>query len=343
MDLHRPLDLNKINDDFFSGNPLFGAEKIPSDAELEGDLWANNEEIINSVFASIEKNKKVSPDLSLDELKKMLGNLEVRKNGALNDLPDEKTAQENADANFQKFELGDLDLVSEAPKKKAGKKAEKTAEKKFDKETLKREKENAEKKIDEEKKRIKSQKKLERKVQKPFRKRRLSIALFIFILLIDMLVASFSFLVSKIDTNYLEPMELFGYNVSFVDSSIIQSDEYANTIILFKNTLVQGNQDILFLSKPSEVMIGEVIAIGDDLYAVDLKTRVTKVGADSILGVIDFSIPNVGNILTFIRANADHVLLACIIFAAIALFVFSLRIVFLNKKIKRLKESYELI
>ena len=352
MELHRPLDLNKINEDFFSGNiqnDIDAEEKAPDTAPVN-DL--KTDEIVDGVFSSIDMNKggKISDNFSLEEIKSLLSALDViQESGIFHDLPEKTDSEEKIDDSLPANEslsddaFPEIDLensVFNLTNEPSGKKAQK----KKAKEKLKIEKESAEKKIDEEKKRLKEQKALEHNVQKPFRKRRICVILLVFLLLADMLVFAFSFLVSKVGTDVIAPMKLFGYNISFVQEGIIKNDdEYINSIIFFKNTTVQGNQTILFLSDSSAATIGEVIAIGENIYAVDLKTSVIKVGSDRIVGVINFAIPNTGNILTLIRTYANYLLIAYIVFAVVILLVFILRIVFLNKKIKVIKESYELI
>ena len=332
MDLHRPLDLNKINEDFFSG-------KMQDDIDTakEKDLTADEVESVNDVFSSIELNESFNPDFSLGKIKDLLSDLDVRESGIFHDVPEEKTSQEDTDSSFPEIEpdLSELKIHQEAPDKKE--------QKKLEKEKLKLEKENAEKEIDEEKKKLKELKSLEYSVQKPFRKRRVCVILLIFLLLFDMIVSAFSFLVSKTDSNYLAPLKLFGYNVNFVDGENIQSGKYINNIIFFKDAPVQGNQTILFSSDSSAATIGEIIAIGDNIYAINLETSVTKIESNRILGVINFAIPDASGIITIIRYNIDYLLIACISFAVIVLITFSMRIANLNKKIKMLKESYELV
>lgn len=348
MNPHRPIDLDSFDEEFFS---------IERTAE-------NNDAQEKQVFSGLpdtnEQIMSLHPSLTDDVIEGLM-NVKIRQNGPVfHDLPDDVGEGEKATS-----ELSNEASASEKSPERTPQISEKEALKSFpdfdfdasifeaeenengdaalsEKEALKAHKAKAKLELKAEKEKIKTQHKLENKVQKPFRQRRISAFFMVLFLLFGFLAAVFMSALYLTGTTPEATLHIGDYYSLFVDGTNVTSSSYENKIVILKNESVKSNGPVLFAANDS-LKIEEIVAIGDGVCAVNVTNRIVAVRTNDIKSVVSFSIVNMESLYKTVRSETYKVVIGFVIYFAAVIIFFSALIVMKNKKIKKYRESYELI
>lgn len=348
MNPHRPIDLDNFDEEFFS------AEKTAADND------AQEKQVFSSFPDASEQMKSLHPSLTDDVIEGLM-NVKIQQNGPVfHDLPEDIGEGEKATA-----ELSKEASMSENPLKRTPQISEEEALRSFpdfdfdasifeaeenensgttlsEKEALKAHKAKAKLELKAEKEKIKAQHKLENKVQKPFRQRRILAFFMVLFMLFGFLAAAFTAALYLTGTSPETTLHIGDYSVLFVDGKNIKSTNYENKIVILKNESVKSNNPVLFAASDS-LRIEEIVAIGDGVCAVNITNRITALRTSDIKSVVSFSIVNIESLYKIIHSETYKVIIGFGVYFAAVIIFFSALIVMKNKKIKKYRESYELI
>lgn len=348
MNPHRPIDLDSFDEEFFS------SEKTAADND------AQEKQVFSSFPDASEQMKSLHPSLTDDVIEGLM-NVKIQQNGPVfHDLPEDGGEGEKATT-----ELSKEASMSEKPPKRTPQISEEEALRSFpdfdfdmsifeaeenensgttlsEKEALKTHKAKAKLELKAEKEKIKAQHKLENKVQKPFRQRRILAFFMVLFMLFGFLAAGLTAALYLTGTSPETTLHIGDYSVLFVDGKNIKSTNYENKIVILKNESVKSNNPVLFAASDS-LRIEEIVAIGDGVCAVNITNRITALRTNDIKSVVSFSIVNIESLYKIIHSETYKVIIGFGFYFAAVIIFFSALIVMKNKKIKKYRESYELI
>lgn len=341
MQLHRPKDINSLNEDFFK-NEFSGSILTEDTAQPEKEQSYPENNIIQGEIDSIivEHESDIKSGYVAKQLEK-LSNAEYtnddrifhdfsqddfEENELLDKLDEKNLFESFPEIDFDPSVFNDDDL----------------SERELRKESVRKAKEEAKATIENEKEKIKEQKKLEKKVQKPFEKRRTTITLMIVFIIANLLCISlcgiFSSMAKNGNTLTLSPVTL-----QYVDGISISSSNHKGKIIAVTSDNIQGSQTVLFTDEAGTQTIGKVIAIGDGVYGIDIGEKVVRAEKENILGIVKLSTPDIATVYQTIAVFGNILFIVLLIILLLTVLLSALRIKKLNREIKELNENYNII
>lgn len=344
MKPHKPIDLDKFNEDFFSNE-----KSISKDDEVKGK--ATEEQIFSSVKT---ENSQVTytPKQAIE----MLANVgKGEKSGVFHDLPEQKkhNTEELRENRINTEELG-KPLVTEEEIYKSFPdvdpyalqiKQEEANNEFSEKEELKKTKNSAKELIKNEKTKIKDQKKLEKKIQKPFKARKRLIRFFILLVLIGIALSSFLVIISQAGAGRRQYLELFGkYYIAYCDGEALAENSLNKKIIFIDKTAssIQGNNKILF-EYDEDYYIGSVNGYGNGTYSLSTDNFRATCTKDDVIGLVTFSIPVAQNIRSFFFG---HSTVSYVIIGVYFILITGIFVIILKKKndlIKQYRQEYDIV
>ncbi|MGN1348562.1 MAG: hypothetical protein ACI4VI_06420, partial [Acutalibacteraceae bacterium] len=266
---------------------------------------------------------------------------DLSKETSVSEKPPERTPQISEEEALRSFPDFDFDMSIFEAEENRGDSGE-TDEPLSEKEALKAHKAKAKLELKAEKEKIKTQHKLENKVQKPFRQRRILAFFMVLFLLFGFLAAGLTAALYLTGTSPETTLHIGDYSVLFVDGTNIKSTNYENKIVILKNESVKSSNPVLFATNDS-LRIEEIVAIGDGVCAVNITNRITTLRTNDIKSVVSFSIVNIESLYKIIHSETYKVIIGFGVYFAAVIIFFSALIIMKNRKIKKYRESYELI
>ncbi len=264
----------------------------------------------------VPENAPISPGMLIN----LIGETKEEENKIFHDLPEENndTGKKNKTSTDTEDEM-----------------------EKLDRERLKKEKENQNNLIREEKERIRDQKQLEKSVQRPFKRRRFFVFLFVVFFIIG-LAGSFAVYAVTSCQNNNNTFSILSYTLYYSDD---YGTDYYNNYVIIENATdhIQGMKDILYTNDDGENVIGSIVALTGGSYAVSTFNGVTKVKTDKVLGSVLFTLPMSGFLKNNIASRQLVAYIAVGLYFILLITGFIIILVKLGKKIKVYKEEYELV
>ncbi len=357
MSLHRPVDLDSLNDGFFSPE---GKEepRVPEKKRSQRIIDTDSPESVIDALKDVEFSKSNSifhdiPDYSqsgssagsskdLSDTDSVFTN-SVSKNESEKSVPESDDDFKDA---FPDVEF-DPDFFRVDPEEyDAMKKGNETEGKEQldERKAIKEAKKKAKASINREKEMIKQQKKIEGTVQGTFSGRRTVKFITAVLIIIGILAGAFAGTVFAISRSESGVINLGPVKVGYIGDEKIIGPGHFGEIIVVKQSGIQGNCSVLFNSVDmGKYAFGDVIAFGDSIYAIDIVSAVIRVPYQSIVGVSRFSVKNMSDVYSFI---STQYILCAIILAVYFVLIITVSTVIIkkfNKKIKRFQEEYELV
>lgn len=343
MQLHRPKDINSLNEDFFK-NEFSGSDLAENSVLTEGfsnpssestliqgeidSIIVENESDIESGYVAkqIEKlsnaeytnDDRIFHDFSQDDYEEHEENRDIDEKGLFEAFPE---------IDFDPSVFNDDDL----------------SERELRKESVRKAKEDAKVTIENEKEKIKEQKRLEKKVQQPFKKRRTAITLMIVFIIANLLCISLCGIFSSMARNENTLAISGNLTLQYVDGLNISSPNYRGKIIAVAPESIQGSRSVLFTDESGDSVIGKVIAIGDGVYGIDVGEKVLRAEKESIIGIVKFSTPDISLIYVVLVAFGNLPLILLLITLILTVLLSVLRIKKFNREIRELEENYNII
>ncbi len=336
MDLHRPKDINSLNDDFFkdtySGEP---EQSSPVLTEEKNEPSEDNNLIQGEIDAIIvESEADIKSGYVARQLKQLAETEFTNNNQIFHDFSQE--ADDDESALYEAFPEIDFDpsIFSEDEEEQERKEAKKEA--------VKKAKEEAKSVVENEKKRIKEQKALEQEVQKPFSRKRNTVIFATIFFIIGVLAASVCGVLHSIST-HAGALSVSSLTLYHADSARIDTEQYKGKIVAVTNGSIQGSQDVLFKKEDGTRSIGKIIAIGDGIYGIDMGNKVHRASKEDIIGIVKFTTPNIAKFYLVTAKLPEICFVAIGIYLALVVFLAVLRIRKANLEIEELEENYEII
>ncbi|MGN1117273.1 MAG: hypothetical protein ACI4RU_01545, partial [Acutalibacteraceae bacterium] len=289
----------------------------------------------------IQQNGPVFHDLPEDGGEGEKTTAELSKEASMSENPPKRTPQISEEEALRSFPDFDFDMSIFEAEENGGDSSE-TDEPLSEKEALKAHKAKAKLELKAEKEKIKTQHKLENKVQKPFRQRRILAFFMVLFMLFGFIATALTAALYLTDTTPEATLHVGNYSILFVDGTNIKSTNYENKIVILKNESVKSSKPVLFAANDS-LRIEEIVAIGDGVCAVNISNRIVAVSTDDIESVVSFSVGGIRSLYKIIRSEIYKVAIGFGIYFAAAIIFFSALIIMKNRKIKKYRESYELI
>lgn len=336
MDLHRPKDINSLNDDFFkdtySGEP---EQNSPVLTEEKNKPLESNNLIQGEIDAIIvESEADIKSGYVARQLKQLTETEFTNKDQIFHDFSQETDDDEVA--LYKAFPEIDFDpsIFSDDEEEQEQKAAQKEA--------VKKAKEEAKAVVENEKKRIKEQKALEREVQKPFSKKRNTVIFATIFFLVGVLAASVCGILHSIST-HANALTVSSLTLYYADGGKIDTQQYKGKVIAVTNGSIQGSQNVLFRNENDIYSIGKVIAIGNGIYGIDMGNKVHRAEKEDIIGIVKFATPNISDFY-MVTAKLPQICFVTIgIYLALVVFLAVLKIRKANREIDELEENYEII
>lgn len=336
MDLHRPKDINSLNDDFFKDTYSGEPEQSSTVLTEEKNEPTENDNLIQGEIDAIivESEADIKSGYVARQLKQLAETEFTNNDQIFHDFSQETDDDESA--LYEAFPEIDFDpsIFSEDEEEQERKEAKKEA--------VKKAKEEAKSVVENEKKRIKEQKALEQEVQKPFSRKRNTVIFTTIFFIIGVLAASVCGILHSIST-HAGSLTVSSLTLYYADSAKIDTQQYKGKVIAATNGSIQGSQDVLFRKEDGTRSIGKIIAIGDGIYGIDMGDKVHRVNKEDIIGIVKFATPNIAKFY-LITAKLPEICFVTIgIYLALVVFLAVLRIRKANLEIEELEENYEII
>lgn len=180
-------------------------------------------------------------------------------------------------------------------------------------------------------------------MQKPFGKKRATIAIMVIFITVNLLcMASFG-LFRTIADNGNSVTVSQNLTLKYVDGINIPTASYRGKLIAVGPENIQGSRNVLFTDEEGDSVIGKVIAIGDGIYGIDIGVKVVKAEKESILGVIKFATPDISLVYSLFTAFGMFPVILLAIALIITVVLSASRIKKLNREIKELEKNYNII
>lgn len=197
--------------------------------------------------------------------------------------------------------------------------------------------------IREEKKKIKAQKKLEKKIQRPFKSRRLLTFVMIIMIIVGLVAAAVSGLLYETGNTPESSFDVGNYSFCYIDGVNIQSSEVKDGLVLISKNTVTSTETILYRHN-DETRIETIIAVGDNSYGIRYEGNPLQViQAEEIEGIVIFSINGIKPVYDIAHYKPAVIFGAVFGYLAAVIILFSVLISVRNKKIKKYRESYQLV
>ncbi len=343
MQLHRPKDINSLNEDFFKNK--FSGNTLVEDSVLREDFPspAPEDRLIQGEIDSIivENEHDIKSGYVAKQIEKLSNTEFTNSNHIFHDFPEddyeeyEQTSQFDEKDLFNAFPEIDFDPSVFNDE-------EELSERELKKESVRKAKEEARATIENEKERIKQQKELEKTVQKPFAKKRTAYAVMSVLIILSILSAAICGIIGNMGKNG-NMTKISSLTLHYVDGNNISSQEYEGCIIAVDSGNIQGSQTVLFSNENDVQTIGRVIAIGDNVYGIDTGEKVHRAEKESITGIVKFTTPEIKTVYGIISTFSNILFIVTGICLLTVIVIFAVIIKKLNRKIKELEEEYNII
>lgn len=186
--------------------------------------------------------------------------------------------------------------------------------------------ENLQKLSKRELKAAKKQLKLQRKykaAQKPSKLRRFIIVILVLALFCGLLASAASQLLRKAGTTPQTASAIFGYTLLYVDGKNTVSSELNESIVLYKSESVSSSSTIVF-STAEGLRAEKIIAIGNGVCAVTIDKHMSTIQTDDVIGVVHFSIRNIGRFYRFSNEHPLRLNIGFVLYYLVVIVLFSI-------------------
>ena len=356
MKPHRPIDLDLFNEEFFSGKEVGNDSAAP-----ESPVFTSTPEETSTV--SSEK-PKLHPSLTADVIEGLMKLQLSQESPVFHNLPDEeKTA---APAVKEQTPVQPVQPV--APSKRTPQISEEEALKSFPdfdfdpkifdtaedeaspeiipvrgNDALPEEEEFQSSEIENDKNKLKKQKKLEKKIQRPFLAKRLFSLLMVFFILAGIAVSGFAAILYKTGNTPESSLDIGGYSICYVDGENIESSIIKNGIVVLKQEKITGKRTILYRHNES-TRLEKIVGVGEESYGIRYEGNPMQViSLGEIKGVAVFTLENIKPVYEIAHYQPTAALAAIAIYFMTVIIFFSVLISLRNKKIKKYRESYQIV
>lgn len=342
MQLHRPKDIDSLNEDFFKNE--FSGRIIQEDPVItESETEYPETNLIQGEIDGIivEHESDIRSGYVAKQLERLSNASYENGNRIFHEFPEDSEDEDSLIDSLEEKNL--FDSFPEIDFDPSVFNDDDLSEREIRRESVRRAKEDARITIENEKEKIREQKQLEKTVQRPFGKKKTAIVLMVVFIVLNILCLGMCGIFGTMADNGNSLTLSEKLTVHYVDGINISTPAYKGKLIAVTAESIQGSRNVLFTDEEGSSVIGKVIAIGDGIYGIDLGERVVKADAQSIIGVVSFATPDISPVYLFFTAFG---MFPVILFALALLFTVLLsvlRIKKLNLEIKRLEENYNII
>ena len=343
MQLHRPKDIDSLNADFFrnefSGDTV-KEETVKPEPEAETNLIQAE---IDSVI--VENESDMEAGYVAKQIERLSNAGYRNENRIFHEFPDD-VPEEDDRVNELIDSLEEKNLFDSFPEIDFDPSVfndDDLSEREIKKESVRKAKEEAKITIENEKEKIREQKKLEKKVQKPFGKRKTAVFLMVIFIIINLVCIGCCGIFGTMADNGNKLTLSDSLTVYYVDGINIPTASYRGKLIAITPENIQGSRNVLFTDEEGDSVIGKVIAIGDGIYGIDIGVKVVKTERESIIGVVKLATPDISLAYSLFTAFGMFpvILFALALILTVVLSVS--RIKKFNREIKALEENYNII
>lgn len=354
MKPHRPIDLDLFNEEFFS--------------KKEGGNNSGTSE--NPVFTSVPKEAppvrsdekpKLHPSLTADVIEGLMKLQLSQESPVFHNLPDEERAV-SPDVKEQP------PVQPVAPSKRTPQISEEEALKSFPNfdfdpkvfdtsedeaapeiipvrgnDALPGEEEFPNSEAENDRNKAKRQKKLEKKIQRPFLAKRLFSLLMVLFILVGIAVSGFAAILYKTGNTPESSFDIGGYSICYVDGENIKSSIIKNGIVVLKQERITGKRTILYRHNES-TRLEKIVGVGEESYGIRYEGNPMQViNLGEIKGAAVFTLENIKPVYEIAHYQPTAALAAIAIYFMTVIIFFSVLISLRNKKIKKYRESYQIV
>ena len=372
MKPYRPKPLDDFDREFFSGSEL-SEEPVESPfTHAEGEEPSHTAEGKTPVLTPEIIEGLINLNLSQSEPGAVFTELpdEGRENSDKNVTPEEIAENEvhPAESSEEPLSQEEFDNQPTAPSKRKPQISEEEALKSFpdfepavfeptenqdssdyeyitvngSQESVKEHKKRVKKELKQEKDKIKAQYRLEKKVQKPFKAKKILIFFMLILLLAGILAAGVVGVFYLTGTSPETSLDIGSYSVIYVNGAEVRSDETHDSLILLSHENVTGAKTILYQYQ-DQYRLDTIVAIGDGAYAVRINGETKVIHPEDVRGVVYYSVSGIRDIYVLAHNQPKAALTAVGLYMCTVIVFFAIVISFKNKKISNYRESYQLV